>query len=352
MALRDTYEGLFCGRLVSALDVSKQQSTAYASKLTSLLAEKDSLNSKISELQAQKDQVVSACTADSKENVQKINGLLVNISDLNSQISVLKSQMAIVRAPVIMINDNFSLLPTTSQNEALRYWNGYQEAHATYSGRYWGMAKTMYAVDVKVFCLEGKNDAAIIKRVKDAGAMVDDIQAQFPNLNFHQVCDIAVMRVAAAFSKPYKTDISTWGTNEFYQFASEMEAGQGGDCDDFAGWRHVGGLIAGVPEILLRFDAGMTNGGLGHATNRYLASDLLWRHINSTSSFSASQNVLSLPRANDPNDTLGIKFLIFSCTSTKTFAELNTDAPELPEPVKKLHHEHPFFKHVKVTKKR
>ena len=349
MALRDVYEGFFCGRLEKEFE---DQKTATAARLAVLTAERDSFSQRLKDMQNQKEQVANACVADAKDNVQKISDLLAQQSILNDQIAVLTSQLEAASAPVILSPDNFSLLPKASQTEALRYWNGYKEANATYSGRYWGVAKTMYPLDVKVFCLEGKNDAAIIKRVKEAGAMVDDIKAQNPSLNFHQICDIAIMRVAAAFTKPYQVDTATWGTNEFHQFASEMEAGPSGDCDDFAVWRHVGCLIAGIPEVLLRVEAGMTYGGLGHETNRYLASDLTWRHINSTSVFHPTDSVLSRPRTNDSSDLMGLQFLIFSCTSQKTFAELHTDSPGLPEPVKKLHHEHPFFKHVKVTKKR
>lgn len=245
----------------------------------------------------------------------------IDLNKANDQISQLSTDL------MKKSDDNFKLLPPATQNILLAYLNKYQKSDILYSGRYFGANKESYAADVKIYGLEGQNDPAIIKRVKDANAFVFDIMNQM-NIPFHKACDIAVMRISAAFKCNYVYDSDSWGSGEFWMFASEREAMGKGDCDDHMVWRYVACRIAGIPKEMLRMVAGLTFSGEGHATNFYFASDLKWHHINSTSDFGNASNVLNLPLTSDSRDLLNIKEVWFAFTESDSWHQLSTSAVE------------------------
>lgn len=205
------------------------------------------------------------------------------------------------------------------------YWDRYAEADAEYTGRYVGSDKrNVMALDVKIFALEGQNDNAITERVKAQGCRVSDIMVE-RDVGFHRACDIAMMRVQDAFCPPYQSDSSTWGTSEFWMFASETLALGSGDCEDIAILRYVAARAAGIPQAMLRIAAGETYGGEGHATNYYFASDLKWHHVNSTSRYGRDVDMTILPQTHDEKDLMGLKWVWFAFTESKTWHDLTTD---------------------------
>lgn len=251
------------------------------------------------------------------ENTQ----IKTDLNKANDQISQLSTDL------MKKSDDNFKLLPPATQTVLLAYLNKYQKSDILYSGRYLGADKESYAADVKIYGLEGQNDPAIIKRVKAANAFVTDIMVQM-NVSFHKACDIAIMRIATAFQCNYVYDSDSWGSGEFWMFASEREAFGKGDCDDHMVWRYVACRIAGIPKEMLRMVAGLTFSGEGHATNFYFASDLKWHHVNSTSDFGNASNVLNLPLTSDSRDLLNIKEVWFAFTESDSWHQLSTSAVE------------------------
>ena len=267
-----------------------------------------------------------------------VDNLSQSKADVQHKIEVLQNEKAGLEAEVVrlelLIKESessymrtpMSLLSTETENLLKLFWNKYNEAEISYSGRYLGTKKQKYEIDVKVFGLEGQNNRAIKKRVKDAGACISDIIMN-EKVGFHKACDLAAMRVAKAFPVNYQFDDTTWGSSEFWMYASESEALRSGDCDDMMIWRYVGCRVAGIPQEMLRMAAGITFSGEGHATNYYFASDLTWRHINSTSNYSATQDVKKLAKTGEL-EALNLKSVWFSFTEGKTWSQLSTEAKE------------------------
>ena len=359
-AILDFIEPILCQRpLGRNADLAQQLQTAQA-KIADLSSQLNQTNSNLAASQAQLSTAVAnynSCTAnmgkDETAYQTQINDLqaqktqlTTQISDLNTQVQTLLHQISIQSQKTGI----FNMLPPTSKDSAMSYWDKYQPVDATYGARPVGFGSNQVQAlfDVKAFALEGQNDFRIIKRVNDASANVMDVLKEFPNLNIHQACDVAYMRVAAAFNKPYLNDSAEWGVSEYWEFASETECieTRGVDCDGMMSYRNAGYRAAGIPEELLRCTAGQTQGGLGHATNHYLPSDLSWRHCNSTSVFHTNESVLSLPHTNEPTDMLGIRYVWFSFSQSKCWAQYTTDAHEASATSALA--KHPFMRHIAI----
>lgn len=315
-------EGVFCKRVNASLsEVEKAKISVEAELLrvrTDLVAARKSYLEQESALKA---------ALDNSEKSKK--DLLKQITDDSTVITTLEMQLKELQDLVTQLNSSqingMALLPEEAKAVATLYWNKYKEADVLYNGRYLGADKRMYELDVKVFCLEGQNDFNLKNLVKSAKGYVVDIMKD-EGVSFHKACDKAVMRVTNIASVNYNFDSTTWGSNEFWQFATETNAYRKGDCDDYATLRHVLCRIAGVPEPLLRNVAGLTFGGEGHCTNYYLASDLKFHHINSTSNFNSNFDATTAPLTGDSSDKLGIQYPWFSFTESKAWYELTTQA--------------------------
>ena len=106
-------------------------------------------------------------------------------------------------------------------------------------------------------------------------------------------------------------------------------------------------MIAGIPQGLLRISAGMTYSGIGHATNYYLASNLTWKHCNSTSSVQDITDALQLPdTSSEEPDGLGLKVCWFSFNNERSFSSFNTAAHE--ETYDKFS-KHNLIKNIKIV---
>jgi len=127
----------------------------------------------------------------------------------------------------------------------------------------------------------------------------------------------------------YSQDVNQFYVNEVWMFPPEMRVLKQGDCDDWAGLLCSYLIAAGVPSYRVRFTAGTTNDGQGHATVYVLMDDhKRWKHINSTAPFANPlPDVLDLyPSSNDANDKLGIHDCWFSFNDKNSWAEFETSA--------------------------
>jgi hypothetical protein len=312
-------EDIFCGRLQKT---QRQLETDVGIKEATIAALNERLvaaAANYSSLLAEKNKVIELAAADKQESLKALTNVSKMLEDATQELSdaQLAFNSCIAAKPAVT---EFDLLPLNTKTILALYMDKYPEANIKYRGRVWGKAQTAYDLDVKVWLQSGQNDVAILKRVTDARASVQYILKENPQLSLHQACDVAIMRVAAAFWKPYMYDSDSWGQNEYWQFASEMEIGNGGDCDDSAIWRYVGWRAAGIPYQMLRFVAGVAYNGQGHATNYYFASDLKWHHINSTSAWGNTDDVKNTPLNGDANEQLNIQTVWFSANEAKTFS--------------------------------
>jgi hypothetical protein len=353
MGVQDFIEGVFCKRVSEKLNVAQQATVV-------LSGQKADAQNQLAVIKNQKDQLVASCSLDNKANISTINDLQEQIRAKDASISELQAKIDLINKPIGPTSNPttmppdpiFSILPATSQIVALQYWNAHPEVDGVYTARFLGKdPNKTYPIDIKVFALSGQNDFKMRAKVKASNAYVVDIMKANPNLTAHQACDIAAMRIASSWAKPYIYDISNWGRDEYWAFASEVDADEcpGDDCDGMGVWKHVAYRIAGIPEALLRCTAGQTQNDLDHFTNHYLASDLTWRHLNSTLLQSSNKTIFDVPKTNDPKDELGIKYVWFSFTDSCCFAQYQTDADN--SSVKKAHAEHPFMKHIRIMPK-
>ena len=286
----------------------------------------------------------NSCTSNldkTKEGMQKtIDELTNKCAQLQTDISVKANQ---IQELMQKQDVGLKLLPPITQQLLTEYTARYARADIEYSGRYLGTTSKRYSMDVRAFCSEGWNDKKIVSKLKDC--YVKDIM-RLRGVDFHRACDIAVMNVSNVFSCSYAYDSTTWGTPEFWMFASETAAFGKGDCEDMAILRYVACRVAGIPHQMLRVGVGTTFSDQGHATNFYFASDLKWHHINSTSNYSKSQDVLDLPVTKDKNDKLNIRDVWFSFNEDMTWYDLITAAQKKAmnkKPMKKLE------KYFKIT---
>ena len=353
-------EGIFCGRPLKQVTDLTATNTALTGSLNVANAKLASDIAAAKALQTNLDTCKANMSSTQLELNSQITDLTARNSTLTAQVSDLSARIAVLvkpPGPTSTLSQPhpdpiFSALPAQSQQAALDCWNKWQEVDANYTARYLGTdVNKTYPLDVKVFALEGQNDYKMKAKVKASNAFVADIMAQNPSLNAHQACDIAVMRIASSWMKNYLYDSSNWGRDEYWAFASEVDADEcpGDDCDGMGVWKHVAYRIAGVPESLLRCTAGQTQNGMGHFTNHYLASDLTWRHLNSTLLQSGSAKITDMPKTNDKNDELGIAYVWFSFTDSRCFAQYTTDAQA--ESAKKAAVTHPFMKHIHIMPK-
>jgi predicted transglutaminase-like cysteine proteinase len=329
MCIKDLIDNTFCGPIkteaITASNLLKAKDNQINDLRLEIAANKTLLDSK----QASLDSCLNNMSTSNADLQKQVASLTSQVSVLTQTNTDLTARLDGLLNQAVSSDTIFALLPQASKDKANQSWTKYPTANITYQGRTWGKDKKFYPLDVKTWCLEGQNDTAIIKRVRanSPTAMVSEIIKADPSITAHQACDKAVMRIANAFYKPYNFDIDTWGVDEFWQFPSEMEYGPAGDCEDSANWRYIGWRLAGIPKELLRVTAGMTYGGEGHATNYYLASDLKWHHINSTSVFSNGDDVLTKCKTTgDPTDKMGIQFPWFSMTEEKAFSTFGTGA--------------------------
>jgi predicted transglutaminase-like cysteine proteinase len=320
-------ENLFCGRPISDGETLTQD---LAASRMSEVRIKTQLADATSQLNVAKAQYASCMDNTSSTTGQlkaQISQLIADEASMQAQLKQAQDTVAAISSSLDGKN-NLSLLSTSTQALALMYYDKYPEAFVTYGGRVWGVGRSKYNLDVKAWCLEGQNDQAVNALLNECRGKISMVLQDNPTITFHEACDIAVMRIKAKTDGmvQYAFDSQTWGIDEFWQFASETIAGKLGDCEDKAILHFVACRAAGIPRELVRVTAGMTFSGEGHCTFFYLASDLKFHHINSTTNYPASKDVKLLPLPGDSSESLNIQHVWFSSTDDKTFNWFTTEA--------------------------
>ncbi|MHA1827052.1 MAG: hypothetical protein ACTSX6_00240 [Candidatus Heimdallarchaeaceae archaeon] len=291
-----------------------------------------------------KDQTISKLKAEidkMEENSNECKNTIASLQEIKAKLEaendILESEVNSLKEELEYLKEQSEVLVTPKDVKKLidYYYGRHPEANITYHGRYFWPTKTQYSIDVKSFALEGQTNYKLIKIVKNANAFVGDIMEQ-EGVDFHRACDIAVMRVASSTPCMYQWEKKLYGIGEFWEFPSETywlvnEAGKGADCDAWAFYRYCLYRIAGVPAGLLRVTVGtIQRGDGGHATDHILGSDNHWHHVNSTSSFSKTKDLLDLPIHGKDYDWIDIdpNKVWFSTNEEKSFHEFETSAAE------------------------
>jgi predicted transglutaminase-like cysteine proteinase len=329
MAEYNLLEKLFCGRPMNDGDVLRAALATASMDVTRAKAQVDAINQQLSVAKQQYASCAANSTSSAKALQAQITNLIAEKAQLAADLTKAQTTISTISSSLDGRN-NFNMLPPATQAVLLQYYNKYPEAFVTYGGRTWGSGRSKYDLDVKAWLLEGQNDQAVNALLNECNGKISKVMKDNPDKTFHECCDIAVMRIKAKTDGmvQYAFDSQTWGSDEFWQFASETLAGKLGDCEDKAILNFVACRAAGIPREMLRIAAGMTFSDEGHCTNFYFASDLKFHHINSTTNYSASKDVKSLPQTGDSGEQLNLKNVWFSATDDKTFHWFTTEAKE------------------------
>ena len=304
-----------------------QQSAVDALTRNAILSDTiDNDNVKLSSTLVQLQQAQDALKASSDSNAQLVAGLQNDKTALQDKVN---SQIQTIDTLYSQLDHStdFTMLPQPVQTIVLGYESKYPEAEVTYSGRVLpGYPNDRYDMHVQNFAA-GINSPEAVACVIAANAYVMDI-VKAQNVSFHRACDIALMR------------IMIWRTNGFpYSYQEEGQAvagipeiwknfwelyygvkdyGISGCCHDWGPADYVMWRTAGIPKELIRIRAGVTRDGQGHCTNAYFASDLTWRHPNSTTPFTMG-DALNLPKLDDTTDIIGLASTWFSFNEERSW---------------------------------
>jgi len=148
----------------------------------------------------------------------------------------------------------------------------------------------------------------------------------------------------------YIYDKDALGVNEHWMFPFELRGEKRGDCEDYAHELASYLIGSGVPSFRVRCVAGFTFDKFGHNTVYVLADNMVWRHLNSTTSISniKTNNLNMMPKSNDPKDGIGIEFVWFSYNNELAWSTWATQAQE--DSFKKERKGR--MKHVKISRRR
>lgn len=299
------FEGIFCSRYINAADNLLTLLQASNSQYDKLKADYSSLitgdcSAKLAASQAAYDSLKA--TADSQQQ------LIIALKD-NS-------------------DNDLAGLPAATQTLAQQYWTKYPPAAVTYPGRDLPNAPGNAAIPQQNYEMRVENWAAYGINSPEAREIID--KNGFSVLNvmekegvpMHRSCDIATARIKVWVTKAgyiYNSDTATAQNSEYWKFFIETLKSLflkiGSDCEDWAILIYVLCRTAGIPKHLLRISAGITRDSQGHCTNHYLASDLKWHHVNSTTPYGLdSFDVLTTPLIGDATDQIGLASVWFSFT--------------------------------------
>ena len=225
------------------------------------------------------------------------------------------------------------------------YWNNrVPKADIRWTARKLPGYTIQFEVDVRQMITI--NDSYISKDLKSNGLMVNDPS----NCNDDIYRIYRYTRIKESNPYIYEYDNETFGC-EFFMYPYELRVLKIGDCDDW-GIELASYLIsAGVPEWRVRCVVGLTYSGGGHLTVYVLSDDLTtWYHINSTTSWMYVENqkwakLSDFPKANDPNDDIGIKDVWFSFNNKYAWHAFETHGSV--DNTRKT----PWMKHFKIIPK-
>ena len=320
------FQPVFCGSLITdrkTLSAQLASAQARATLLSDSLAADDT---KISSILVQLQQAQDALKASSDSNAQLVANLQNEKATLQNQVNSQVQTIDTLYAQSDRSTD-FTMLPQSVQTIVLGYESKYPEAEVTYSGRVLpGYLNDRYDMHVQNFT-GGINSPEAMECVTAANAYVMDI-VKAQNVSFHRACDIALMRIMIwrtnGFPYVYQDEsVAVAGLNEIWKNFFELFYGAKnykiyGNCHDWAPCDYVLWRTAGIPKEIIRVRAGVTRDGQGHATNSYFASDLTWRHPNSTTPFRMG-DALNLPKLDDATDIIGLATTWFSFNEERSW---------------------------------
>lgn len=296
-------EGIFCQRYINR-----------ESNLLQLIASKDLAYSKL------KLDYASLVTGDCPKKLSSLQ------SAYDSLKATADSQQQLIIALKDNSNNDLAPLPAATQTLAQQYWTKYPPAAITYPGRNLPNAPgsstiplSNYEMHVENWASYGINSPEARSICQSNGFDVLTIMNK-QGVPFHRACDIAIARLKLWVTRQgyiYSFDQNTTQDVEYWKFYIEtlnsLFQKIGSDCDDWAILFYVLWRTAGVPKHLMRISAGITRDGQGHCTNHYLASDLKWHHINSTTPYGQDNfDVLGTPLIDDQSDMIGLASVWFS----------------------------------------
>lgn len=211
------------------------------------------------------------------------------------------------------------LLPLVTRERIKETELKYPSAIVKYAGTPKAKSSATFSIDVRNYALAGQNDSDLTTLVENNKATVAQVQG---NLNYHEKCDVVVAKINQLTKVNYQLDSENYGFSEYWQIAPlTLKIGKM-DCDDMAILRYVLCRIAGVPAELLRIGVGIAKMGGGHATNYYLASNLEWLHLNSTTTFDLPDETVYKQTLRDP--TLAIQDFWFSFNELNAWSKIES----------------------------
>jgi len=350
-----------CGKYTMESTAIQKQLDAVQVKLLTAQTDYVLLQNNYMRIKKDYDDLKSAADATSNENLQKIAALQVQISMAQEALAKQDEIVQALKNSCLFSDISFLSLPASTRQLLMYYYTKYPPATVTYNGRSLpGKPSMRYEMNVINWAQAGIGSPELNDVVKAANGYVKDIMTN-ESKPLHQACDVAVGRVKGWVDDdlPYRytTDKVTTGETEYWKMALETyhsmkDHGVGSDCEDWSMLFYTLWRTAGVPAELLRLDAGITRGGEGHCSNKYFASDLTFRHVNSTTPYSSGMNVLDCPKNSDATDNMGFDSsnIWFSWNEQRAWSQDGTATgagPEEfiePEKIERAK----FLKHVKI----
>ena len=240
--------------------------------------------------------------------------MLKNIQEQALQLTNMKKNMLLLEAALDKYKDK--MVPSDLQNIIDGYNNKYTHASINHLSYMFAKNQLNFSMDIRNWItpqdieIEKWNISKKIPTVFDAMG---------EGLEFHPACDYVANKFLSVFRPNYK-----WDKNEFvdfnisdlWQMPFQTLLSNQGDCEDFSNLVISCLNNRGIPEGLTRNVCGKTYNGYGHSTVNYLTSDLIWKHIEATSSHGSKPNVLKLRDIHDESDSANIEHIWYSFSHT------------------------------------
>jgi len=319
---------LLCGKTITQRETALAANTTLGEQIASLTAQ-------LQEAQREFNSIVASADQSKQEQLAKIVALEKEKTELLRKQAELQQQLAqSLPSDLIANSPNFQRLSSATREIMNAYENKYTKVMITYPARYLGKPENRLDMDVRCFLYPNPNDWHMTSWLSEHNCRIKDVQKDYPNHTFDQLCEIAAVRIQARLDNPYGYDSARWGVNEFWQFADETLVGlvqrsQKADCDDWAILKENLAYVAGIPYELRRLVTGTTFGNEGHATNSmYFPTLGHFYHMNSTSRCKDNDDIYQFKRMGDGSEQLNIETPWWSSTPKYSYMQMTTGAQE------------------------
>jgi hypothetical protein len=248
------------------------------------------------------DKLKAELEAMSKEN----NRLLLELGDLNSELSVTKQKL-------IDLEVDYEL-----EKIAETFDNNYPKAEVFYSGRTLPNYPDTFACDVRLMVTP--QDYSILKIVKDNNLRISNpLLCNSEILKIYKFCRLGSV---------YNYDNTLFQRGEVWLFPFEfMYLKKNGDCEDNS--HYIVSILraAGLPAFRIRVVVGSCKLG-GHSTVYVLGDNLKdWYHINSTGGHEDLTDLTQFPTSKQTTtDDLGIADVWFSFNDKFSWSTFKTES--------------------------